>query len=288
MQFTDPKNDVAFRKIFGNDNKKEILISFLNAVLKLAGDKQITWIEILNPYQLPRIVVSKASILDIKARDKAGNTYIIEMQISDKNGLDKRIVYYTAKGFVSQLGVGEDYYKLKPVIFIGILNFDYLKGDKYLSRHLILDADTQEHKLKDLEFNFIELTKFNKTELELHTMVEKWIYFIKNAKELSVIPSNVADKGLEEAYKEADRHNWSKQELEDYEYASMRETDEKARIMFAEEQAEARGEARGEIEGKIEDVLNCIKLGLSNDMIQSITGLSLEEIEKIREKKGKA
>ena len=108
MKFTDPKNDVAFRKIFGNDNKKEILISFLNAVLKLEGDKLINWVEILNPYQMPRIVVSKASILDIKARDKAGNTYIVEMQIADKRGLDKRILYYTAKGFVSQLDVGED------------------------------------------------------------------------------------------------------------------------------------------------------------------------------------
>lgn len=282
MQFTDPKNDVAFRKIFGNDNKKEILISFLNAVLKLEGDKQIIWIEILNPYQMPRIVVSKASILDVKARDKAGNTYIVEMQIADKAGLDKRIVYYTAKGFVSQLDVGEDYYKLKPVIFIGILNFDYLSGNKYLSRHLILDAETKEHKLKDLEFNFIELTKFTKTESELDTLIEKWIFFIKHAKELSVIPSNTKDKGLEEAYKEADKHNWSKQELEDYEYARMRETDEITTRMLAEERAEARGEAKGEAKNKIEVTKNAIAAGLSDDIIHKLTGLSIEEIQKIR------
>jgi predicted transposase/invertase (TIGR01784 family) len=277
MQFTDPKNDVAFRKIFGNDNKKEILISFLNAVLKLDGDKLITWIEILNPYQMPRIVVEKASILDVKARDKAGNTYIVEMQIADKRGLDKRIVYYAAKGFVSQLDVGEDYYKLKPVIFIGILNFDYLEGTKYLSRHLILDAESKEHKLKDLDFNFIELTKFHKTESELDNLIDKWIFFIKHAKELSVIPSNVQDKGLQEAYNEANKHNWSKQELEDYEYASMRETDEKATRMLAEERAEA----RGKIEKSVEIAKELKKNNVGMDIISKATGLTVEEIEKL-------
>ncbi len=87
MQFADIKNDIAFRKIFGNENKKEILISFLNAVLKLEGNKKINWVEILNPYQLPRIIGSKSTILDVRARDLAGHSYIVEMQVTDKKDL---------------------------------------------------------------------------------------------------------------------------------------------------------------------------------------------------------
>ena len=167
MQFADIKNDIAFRKIFGNENKKEILISFLNAVLKLEEMKKLVWVEILNPYQVPIVFGAKSTILDVKARDKAGNEYIVEMQVTDKIGFAKRVVYYTAESYSAQLNVGENYYQLKPTIFIGILNFTFLEGGNYLSRHLILDAQTQEHKLKDLDFNFIELPKFNKTESEL-------------------------------------------------------------------------------------------------------------------------
>jgi predicted transposase/invertase (TIGR01784 family) len=235
MQFADIKNDIAFRKIFGNEAKTEIIISFLNAVLKLEGMKRITWVEILNPYQFPRIAGSKATILDVRAKDKAGNFYIVEMQVTDKKGLDKRITLYSAKGYASQLDVGEKYHKLKPMIFIGILDFEYMENPNYLCRHLILDAETYEHKLKDLEFTFIELPKFKKTEEELVTLVEKWVFFIKNAENLNVIPASVNDEGLKSAYHEADRHTWTKEELEEYDYAQMRETDEVTREMFVEE-----------------------------------------------------
>jgi predicted transposase/invertase (TIGR01784 family) len=175
MQFVDIKNDIAFRKIFGNETKTEILISFLNAVLKLEGNKQIVWVEILNPYQMPLVLGAKSTILDVRARDKAGNGYIVEMQVTDKIGFAKRAVYYTAKNYSSQLSVGDDYYKLKPTIFIGILNFTFLESENYLSRHLILDAETKEHILKDLDFNFIELPKFNKTEQDLQNLTDNRI-----------------------------------------------------------------------------------------------------------------
>jgi len=274
MEFADVKNDVAFRKIFGNENKKEILISFLNAVLKLEGTKQIAWIEILNPYQLARIAGSKSTILDVRAKDKAGNSYIVEMQVTDKKGLDKRITFYSARGYASQLDASENYYKLKPVIFIGILNFEYMQSSNYLSRHLILDTETYEHKLKDLEFTFIELPKFKKSEQELQTMVEKWVFFIKNAENLNVIPASVNDEGLKSAYQEADRHQWTKEELEEYEYARMRETDEIAEKLLVEEKAK--------MQEKFEIAKNSIIAELPNSIISQITGLTVEQIEQLR------
>jgi predicted transposase/invertase (TIGR01784 family) len=275
MQFADIKNDIAFRKIFGNETKTEILISFLNAVLKLEGNKQIVWVEILNPYQMPLVLGAKSTILDVRARDKAGNGYIVEMQVTDKIGFAKRAVYYTAKNYSAQLGVGDDYYKLKPTIFIGILNFTFLESENYLSRHLILDAETKEHILKDLDFNFIELPKFNKTEQDLQNLtdnriVDQWIFFIKNAKNLTVIPENVHDEGLKSAYKEADRHLWTKKDLEAYDYERMRETDEITREMFVEQKA------------KIDIAKNLIALDLDNATIAKGTGLSIEQVQELR------
>lgn len=273
MQFADIKNDIAFRKIFGNESKSEILISFLNAVLKLEGKQQINWVEILNPYQMPIVLGAKSTILDVKAKDKMANEYIVEMQVTDKIGFAKRIVYYSAKSYASQLNVGEDYYKLKPTIFIGILNFTFLEGDNYLSRHLILDSETYEHKLKDLDFNFIELPKFNKNEQQLATLIDKWVYFIKNAENLSVIPANIDDEGLKSAYTEADKHTWTKADIEAYEYARMRETDELAREMFVEEKK------------AITIAKKLIKRNLTNEEIAEDTGLKIDQIEKLRYEK---
>lgn len=270
MQFADIKNDIAFRKIFGNETKTEILISFLNAVLKLEGNRQIAWVEILNPYQVPIVLGAKSTILDVKAKDKAGNEYIVEMQVTDKSGFAKRVVYYSAKSYSAQLNVSEDYFKLKPTIFIGILNFEFLENPHYLSRHLILDIETKEHQLKDLDFNFIELTKFNKAEQELGSLIDKWVYFIKNAENLSVIPSNVDDEGLKSAYTEADKHRWKKEDLQAYEYARLRETDEIARELLVVENN------RKEIAKKL------IKRNLTNEEIAEDTGLTIEQIEQLR------
>jgi predicted transposase/invertase (TIGR01784 family) len=274
MQFADVKNDIAFRKIFGNENKKEILISFLNAVLKLDGNKKITWVEILNPYQLPIVLGAKSTILDVKAKDKTGNEYIVEMQVTDKIGFAKRVVYYSAKSYSAQLNVGEEYYTLKPTIFIGILNFEFLESKSYISRHLILDAETQEHTLKDLDFNFIELPKFNKKEQELQSLVEKWVYFIKNADTLPVIPPNIDDEGLQSAYQEADRHTWAKADVEAYEYSRIRETDDKAEKMLVEEKAKK--------EEKFEMATKAIKKGFDNETIMDLTDLTVEQIERLR------
>ncbi len=277
MQFADIKNDIAFRKIFGNGAKTEILTSFLNAVLKLEGKKKIVSIIILNPYQVPIVLGAKSTILDVKAKDGNNNEYIVEMQLTDKIGFAKRVVYYSAKSYSAQLSVGEDFSILKPTIFIGILNFEFLETQNYLSRHLILDAETHEYKLKDLDFNFIELPKFNKTEQELDTLIDKWVYFIKNAESLTVIPANANDIGLKSAYIEADRHNWTKADLEAYDYALLREMDEKTEKMFAEQ--------KGEIKAKTEIAKNFIVLGLDNDTIAKGTGLTIEEIEKLRQEK---
>jgi predicted transposase/invertase (TIGR01784 family) len=237
MKFVDIKNDIAFRKIFGNENKKEILISFLNAVLELPKGKKIKSIEIKNPYQLPEIKDLKSSILDVKVTDERNIWYIVEMQVEEPDGFDKRVQYYTAKQYASQIEVGEDYPKLKQVIFIGILNFKFFEGDDYLTKHMIINQKTGKQELSDLEFNFIELPKFNEDKIKIETLIEKWIYFIKKAPNLDVIPKNVTDEGLKHAYEGAEKHNWTKEELLAYDYASMRKADESSKTKRAVDKA---------------------------------------------------
>lgn len=234
MNFVDITNDIAFRKIFGNEGKKKSLISFLNAVINLPQNEHIIDVEIINPYQLGKLSGGKSTIVDVKARDEKGNIFIVEMQIAEFDFFHKRILYYTSQSYVAQIDKGVAYNKLKPVYFIGILEFEIGQNPNYFSRHKVLDIETKEQIIQDVEFYFIELPKFTKTIDQLATNIEQWIYFIKNSENLTLIPESVKDEGLQEAYIEADKQNWTKQELEDYERASIKERDDQGRIEFAE------------------------------------------------------
>ena len=273
MKFVDVTNDIAFRKIFGNENKKKSLISFLNAVIVLPENKQITDVEITNPYQLGKLSSAKSTIVDVIARDEKGNTFIVEMQIADFDFFHKRILYYTSQSYVSQIDSGERYDRLQPAYFIGILEFEIGNNPNYFSRHKVLDVETNEQVIQDVEFNFIELPKFTKTIDELETLIDQWTYFIKNAENLNVIPEDVIDEGLQEAYKEADRQNWTKPELEDYLRASIKEGDEINRLRKVERVA-----AEQAIK---ETAKNFRTLGVDTEIIMQATGLSKEEIEKL-------
>ena len=273
MKFVDIKNDIAFRKIFGNENKKEILISFLNAVLELPKGKKIVKIEIKNPFQLPEIKDLKSSILDVKVTDERNIWYIVEMQVEESDGFDKRVQYYTAKQYSSQIEVGEDYPKLKQVIFIGILNFDFFEGDDYLTHHLITNKKAGKQELSDLEFNFIELPKFKEDEIKIETLIEKWVYFIKKAPNLDVIPENVNDEGLKHAYQDADKHNWTKEELLAYDYASMRKADESSKTKRAVEKA---------IDEKVrKSVISLYNNGIELKIIALSFEISIEQVKQI-------
>lgn len=270
MRFVDIKNDIAFRKIFGNENRKETLISFLNAVLDFQNDQSIIEVNILNPYQLPKLKGGKVTIIDIKATDQEGRTYIIEMQVGDIDGFAKRVLFYSSKSYSDQIKRSDFYRKLRPVIFIGILDFEHTGNPKFISRHQIRDVETGEQTIKDMEFTFIELPKFNKELKDLETLTEKWVYFIKNAESLEVIPNNINDEGLKSAYEEANIQTWTQEELDAYDYAFMREEDERARL----DKAEQKGEENKEIE-------TILKLHRKEKTIEEISDLLDIQIDRV-------
>ncbi len=280
MKFVDVTNDVAFRKIFGNENKKISLISFLNAVLDFPEGKKVVDVNILNPYQLPKLSGGKTTIVDINAKDQNDNSFIVEMQVTESEGFDKRVLYYTSQSYADQISRGDEYNKLNAAYFIGILDFTISKNPKYISRHRVLDVATGENIIRDIEFNFIELPKFKLELNDLKTNIEQWIYFIKNAENLEVIPENINDEGLKEAYKEADKYSWTRQELQDYDKIFIREQDERGKFTLVEKRAKL----EGKIEEKKEVAINLIKLNIPVDIIIQSTGLTKEEIENIIEK----
>ena len=123
MKFIDPRIDFAFKKIFGSDDAKDILISFLESLLGLEGDKRLKSVTILNPYLEPRIQVMKTSILDVRCQDFRNITYIVEMQMRKVRAFLKRIQYNASKAYINQIAKAEDYPKLNQVIAITITDF---------------------------------------------------------------------------------------------------------------------------------------------------------------------
>ncbi len=283
MRFVDVKNDVAFRKIFGNQKKSVVLISFLNAVLELEGNNRIKSVTLLNPYLIPRVAEEKSSIIDVRATDQKGQRFVIEMQVADKKGFNERVQYYTARDFSMQIDKGEDYTKLRPVYFVGILNFSNSKGLSYVSKHLTIEEETGDNVLDGIKYAFIQLTKFKKKESELVTPTDKWTYFIKNAESLKVIPSFVDEEGLLTAFQEADKHNWKKEELIAYDNASIRIQDARGEKELAHEQGIEQGENKKEIEA----VLGFLENGVSIEIIAKALKISTERVIQIIENHSK-
>ena len=173
-KFLDPKNDVAFRRIFGSEKNKDILIHFINDVLELKDGDRIKEVTFLSTIQIPEIAAKKQSVVDVLCKDENGVQLIVEMQVSPQTGFEKRAQYYAAKAYSRQLNKGKEegarYIDLKAVIFIAISN-NIIFPDKvfYKSDHIILDKDTYAHDLKDFSFTFIELPKFKITDINLLT-----------------------------------------------------------------------------------------------------------------------
>jgi predicted transposase/invertase (TIGR01784 family) len=290
MKFVNPKNDVAFKKIFGDENHKPVLISFLNAVLNLSGEKEIVDVDILNPYQTPHLALLKYTLLDVRATDRRGIHFIVEMQNERVPGLRKRFQYYAAKSYAQQIERGEDYPKLNQVIFIGILDFKEFSNPGCLSRHVLLNVETGIQELHDLEFNFIELPKFSKAEHELLTILDKWIYFIKHAADLRVIPSHASAAPLREAYEIANQFGWSKEDLDVYDYWSMKEQDERGAVELALEtgiqqgmqqgmqQGIQQGIQQGDKAGRVETARNMLADGMALEIVLKYTGLSAADL----------
>lgn len=289
MIFLDPKSDIAFKKLFGDGTHKNIVISFLNSVLNREEGAKIVDVIINDPNNLPETRTAKSSIVDVRCTDQNNNHYIIEMQVVAQADYTERAQYYNSLGLSRQLASGDYYGKLVPVIFVGILDFNLFKKTDYISHHHILDIETHEWDLKNLEWHFVELKKFSKQLDELTTILDKWIYFLKHAVTLQQIPSTLKDPVLEEAFSVLAQSNWTIAELEAYDryLDAIRSSGSQLDTakMMGKMEGKIEGKMEGKIEGKMEEKIVIAKKLLahlhSTDIAQ-ITGLSIEVIENLK------
>ena len=293
-----PRIDIAFKKIFGVEENKDLLISLINSIVSQAD--QVSDVILLNPYNVQNFKTDKLSILDIKAKGIDGKQFNIEIQITDEADYDKRALYYWGKLYTEQLKTSEDYSKLNKTIGIHILNFTSISGtEKYHHAFHLVDETTGLHYFKDIELHTIELNKFTKnSDDDLNSLVAKikdaldvWIAFLTRNDLLDPtnLPKALDNPRLKKALTVLEVMNFTTVEREAYEEHLKWFRIEANTLKKAEAKGEARGraegieigEARGEEKKALVIAKNLLKAGLSNDLIAESTGLSIVEIENL-------
>jgi predicted transposase/invertase (TIGR01784 family) len=306
QKYADPKNDLVFKKLFGEEKNKDLLIDFINKVLPT---KHVKDIEYLQTNLDPDVRIKKQSILDVLCTDENGSKYIIEMQNAREKGFEKRAVYYASKTYANQMDKGGKYADLKEVIFIAITDFTMFPSkEDYFSIHNIRDIKTIENDLKDFNFAFIELPKFKPKDQERESGIELWCDLFKYAADRKEITTT--DPIITKAYHTLEMSNWSQQDLIDYEAYQKILLDNQAREDFVRDEGVKIGIEKGLQEGvkigiekglhegvnigiekglqegrkdeKIEIARKMLKKGLDIDNIIDITGLTRDEIENIK------
>ncbi|MCX3065426.1 MULTISPECIES: Rpn family recombination-promoting nuclease/putative transposase [unclassified Wolbachia] len=289
-KFLDPRNDLCFKKIFGTEKNKNILIHFLNDILGFTEINAIQEVEFLSTIMDPEVASDKQSIVDVLCKDSHGNRYIAEMQLARDKGFEKRAQLYAAKAYSRQLDKSGNYIDLKKVFFIAISNCNLLPEEvDYISTHNIRDIKTNGHYLKDFQFVFIELPKFAKNKVEqLESIVERWCFFFKYAEETTEEDlKEIAEKApiIKLAYDELDKFRWNEKDLVAYEERIMDLRKEEAileyRLDLAEEKGIQKGIEKGKIEGKIEVAKAMLANNVDVNTIVKFTGLSISEIEEL-------
>ena len=272
--YINPKTDFAFKKIFGSKHSHDILISFLNGIL-YQGKATIVSLIILGPYQAPRIKGMKDSFLDIKATLSSGQMVIIEMQVLNILGFEKRILYNAAKAYSTQLSMGDDYTLLNPIIALTITDFEMFPNSlKVISSYALREKEEFTTYSDDIELVFVELPKFVKKLEELETLSDKWIYFLRYANDLQEVPASMgSEAAIGHAFEVAQQSNLTRKEMEIVEQRQMALHDSRNIVLYAEQKGERK--AKLEIARQLLDVLDV-------ETIAQKTGLSLGEIEALR------
>lgn len=278
----NPKVDFAFKKLFGSEENKDILISFINSML--SENQQIKDVYLKNPYNIANYRKDKMSILDIKAVDDKGIWYDIEMQLSEKIFYEKRAFYYWAKVYSDQLEGGYNYDKLRKTISINILDFDYLDEEEFHNVYKVYNEKSKKELSSVFEMHFLELNKFKKDFKDVRTALDRWIVFLNRAYELEKdkIPEELAvDEAVKKAVERLDVMYLDKDEREIYENDLKRLRDYMAEMKTTEIRGIEKGIKEGENKKAFEIAENLLDV-LDNETIAVKTGLNINEIEKLR------
>ena len=246
MNFINPFTDFGFKKLFGEESSKNVLKSFLNDILPL--DSEIVDLSFQPNEKLPKIGDERKAIFDIYCTDEQGQKYIVEMQKTRQEYFKDRSIYYSTFPIQEQAEKGNNWnFKLKAVYCVGILDFtfeDNSNNPDYI--HIVkLNNERKEVFYDKLTYVFIELPKFQKTENEVKTDRDKWLYFLRNLESSEDIPKIFQkDDIFEEAFNKASMAKYSKEEKWNYEQSLKVYRDNKNVMDYAIDTAREEGEEK--------------------------------------------
>ncbi|MEG4166727.1 MULTISPECIES: Rpn family recombination-promoting nuclease/putative transposase [unclassified Microcoleus] len=284
MPFISAKTDFGFKKIFGSPQSKDILISFLNAMLYDA-QPTIEDLEIIDPYAAPSVTGLKDTYLDVKAKITGNKTVIIEMQVINVEAFTKRVVYNAAKTYATQLRPREGYSKLNPLIALTITDFILFENtEKFLTHFVFKELEENfEYYNREIELVFVELPKFNKELEQIENLIQSWIYFIKNAPLFDEMPEKFASiPEIQTAFSIASRTNLTLKELEEVEKREMFFEDQRGAVIKGMQE----GRQEGLIEGQTALILRLLRRRTGEippETKTRIRQLSLEQLEDLGE-----
>ncbi len=284
MTKLNPRVDFVFKLLFGSEENKDLLISLINSIV--SEPDQVQDLVLKNPFNSKNYFSGKMIILDIRAQDKSGKFYNIEMQITDQLDYEKRALFYWSDTYAKQLTQGKNYSELNKTIGIHILNFNLMDEADYHNRYCVMNTKSKKHSFYDLELHTIELEKFDKDISQVKTTLDRWITFLKKAYELkeNQLPPSLEDPNLKKAVRILDTVNLDEQERLLYEGQLKWLRDEEAGI----EKAFFKGKLEGIQEGlekgeeKVLKIAKALKAtGMAIDQIAAITGLDPQQIESV-------
>jgi predicted transposase/invertase (TIGR01784 family) len=248
--FADPKTDFVFKRIFGTEAHKDLLKSLLEALLQLDEAHSIEELTFIPPEQAPVVPEQKFSIVDVKCRDRQGVSYVVEMQVLNVEGFEKRVVYNASKSYVSQLGRGIDYPVLNDVFAITICDFLLFEGEPEVplaSRWSMSEHSSGRRGLPQVQYVFLELPRYEQKD-HPRDIVEQWAWFFRETRTLSAIPAGLPDP-VRRALHAARTAGFTEAEWEAYDRARIAEQDARGALSLAQKQGRNEGIAIGKEEG---------------------------------------
>lgn len=290
-RYINPYTDFAFKLLFGTELNKELLISFLNALLH--DEEHIKEITYLNSEHLGAQERDRRAVFDIYCENEQGEKFLVEMQKGEQAFFKDRSIYYATFPIREQAIKGSEWnYQLKAVYTVAILNFVFDdKDDDYFHHEVkLVDMRTKKVFYDKLTFIYLEMPKFNKTEYELETMFDKWMFVLRNLSRLMERPVALQERVFERLFKAAEIANFDRKELIEYEdslknyrdwYSVVSTAEQKGRkegIQEGIEKGIQKGIQEGEKKKQYEIARNLKSLGIAPDIIAKTTEMTLKEI----------
>lgn len=279
-RYINPQTDFGFKRLFGTEFNKELLISFLNALL--TGEQVIKDVTYLNSEQLGERMNSRRAIFDVYCENERGDKFIVEMQNVYQEFFKDRTVYYSTFPIREQAKRGDDWdFHLNAVYTVGLLNFvfdeDKSSPDCYHHEVKLMDVERKTVFYDKLAFIYIEIPKFNKSEAELVTMFDKWMFVLKNLSRLMERPAALQERVFTRLFEQAEIAKFSPQELKLYEdnvkaYRDIMNAIATAR-KDSREEGRAEGRAEGLAEGRAEGLAEGMEKGRQDAMVETVRNL---------------